>query len=273
MVADLALPDDKLPNQFFDEALIPTLKKLDAVRPSLFILVTTKPQLLELARTGWGEPRFRYNRVANDVSIDDRVSLSIDRPDDDTNLPSFYDEKEAPDARAKRLTAQIQKLQADLAQTVANEAQPAVFNRLGQFLEERVFQPLKLGKDQMWLAMGINGYLVGKYGAQLTSIPKDAWIQMTTYEDRRYPVSARPIDLVHPADPGTLKPGAEMLYVQAMRRKAVAAVNRWAKEKGDASLTKVLAAVRANKPADGAALVKLIQEQSGVDLSKDLAPQ
>jgi hypothetical protein len=64
-----------------------------------------------------------------------------------------------------------------------------------------------------------------------------------------------------------------MLYVQAMRRKAVAAVNRWAKEKGDASLTKVLAAVRANKPADGAALVKLIQEQTGVDLSKDLAPQ
>jgi hypothetical protein len=53
----------------------------------------------------------------------------------------------------------------------------------------------------------------------------------------------------------------------------VAAVNRWAKEKGDASLTKVLAAVRANKPADGAALVKLIQEQTGVDLSKDLAPQ
>lgn len=273
MVADLALPDDKLPNEFFDDSLIPTLKKLDAVRPSLFLLITTKPQLMELVQSGWGEPRFRYNRVANDVSIDDRISLSIDRPVDDTVLPAFFDEKEAPDARAKRLTAQIQKLQGDLALTVANEAQPAVFNRLGQFLEDKVFAPLKLRKDQIWLAMGMNGYLAGKYGAQLSHVSKETWMQMTTYEDRRYPVSARPIDLVHPADPATLKPGAEVPYVQAMRRKAVAAVNRWATEKGDASITKALVAVREKKPADGESLVKVVQEAAGVDLSKDLAAQ
>jgi hypothetical protein len=34
MVADFALADDKQPNAFFDDGLIPTLKKLDALRPS-----------------------------------------------------------------------------------------------------------------------------------------------------------------------------------------------------------------------------------------------
>ena len=273
MVADFALPDDKEPNKFFDEALIPTLKKLDAIRPPLFLLVTTKPQLKALVETGWGEPRFRLNRVADDVSIDDRVSMAIDREMDDTVLPAFYDEKQGPDDRAKKLTAEVQKFKDDLARTIANEAQPAVFNRLGQFIDEQYIQPLKLRRDQMWFAMGVNGYFSGKYGTQLTGVGRDVWMRMMTYEDRRFLVSARSIDLTHPADEGTLRPEAVPHYVQAMRRKAIAVVNKWATEKGDAALTKVLVAVRAKTPADGAALVKLVQELTGADLAKDLAAQ
>jgi hypothetical protein len=273
MVADLALADDKQPNRFFDESLIPTLRKLEAVRPPLYLLICTREQLRTLVESGWGEPRFRYNRVAQDVSVDDRISLSLDRPMDDTVLPANYDERDAPDARAKRLASQIQRLQSELAQTIANEAQPAVFNRLGQHVDEQYFQPLKLRHDQRWLAMGVAGYLTGKYGAQLTGVPRETWVRMMTYEDRRFPVATRSIDLVHPADEATLRPEAVPLYAQAMRRKAIAAVNRWAAEAGDGAITKVLAAVRASPPADGAALVKLVRERGGVDLSKDLAAQ
>lgn len=273
MVADLALSDDKQPNTFFDEALIPTLKKLDALRPSLFLLVTTKAQLKELVETGWGEPRFRFNRVANDVSIDDRVSMSLDREMDDTALPAFYDEKQTPEERAKKLTTEVQKFKDDLVRTIANEAQPAVFNRLGQHIDEQYIQPLKLRPDQMWFAMGINGYFSGKYGSQLTGVGRDVWVKMMTFEDRRFPVSSRAIDLTHPADASTLRPEAVPLYTQAMRRKSIAVVDKWATEKGDAALTKVLVAVRAKPPADGAALVKLVQELTGADLGKELAAQ
>jgi len=273
MVADFALADDKQPNAFFDDGLIPTLKKLDALRPSLFLLVTTKQQLKDLVETGWGEPRFRMNRVANDVSIDDRVAMSLDREMDDTVLPAFYDERQTPEERGKKLTAEVQKFKDDLVRTIAGEAQPAVFNRLGQFIDEQVFQPLKLRQDQMWLAMGVNGYFGGKYGSALTGVGRDVWVQMMTYEDRRFPVSSRAIDLLHPADASTLRPEAVPLYTQAMRRKSIAAVNKWATEKGDAALTKVLVAVRAKTPADGAALVKLVQELTGADLAKELAAQ
>jgi hypothetical protein len=273
IVTDFAAPDEKGPNRLFDELLIPTLTKLDELRPPVFLLVTTQEKLRQLVADGWGEPRFRYNRVAGEVSYDDRISLAIDRPMDDNVLPAIYGEKDAPDARAKRLTAQVQKLDQDLTRTVGNEALPAVFNRLGQFIDEEYFVSLKLRRDQLWLAMGINGYFSGKYGPPLTGYARESWIRDITYEDRRFPVSAGPIDLAHPVEESALKPGAGPYYAQAMRRKAVAVVGKWVEKAGEASVTKVIVALRKGVPADGAGLVKLINDVAGVDVSKDVAAQ
>jgi hypothetical protein len=273
MAADFGLPDDKEPNRFFDEQLIPTLRKLDELRPPVYFLVSTYDQLRALVADGWGEPRFRYNRAAGEVSYDDRISLAVDRPVDDTVLAATYAPGDAPEARVKRLAASVQKVQADLTRSIAVESEPAVFNRLGQHIHERYFEPLKLRRDQLWLGMGVNGYFTCKYGAQLTGRPRDDLLKSMTFEDRRFPVSSRPIDLAHPADEAALKPGAGPYYHQAMRRKAVAAVMRWVAQAGEPSVTKVLVALRANPPADGAALVKMIRDVAGVDLSKDLAPQ
>jgi hypothetical protein len=273
IVTDFAAPDDKGPNRLFDELLIPTLTRLDELRPPVFLLVCTQEELRALVADGWGAPRFRYNRVAHEVSYDARISLAIDRPMDDQVLPATYAEKDPPDARARRLVTQVQKLDQDLARTVANESLPAVFNRLGQFIDEEYFVPLKLRRDQVWLAMGVNGYFSGKYGATLTGYSREAWIRDITYEDRRFPVSARPIDLTRPADERSLKAGAAPYYAQAMRRTAVAAVVKWVAKAGEPSVTKVIAALRQGVPTDGPALVKLIRDVAGVDVSKDLAPQ
>src|SRR4051812_6150282 len=62
MVADLALTDDKQPNRLFDEQIIPTMKKLEALRPPIYFLICTREQLRELTKAGWGEPRYHYNR-------------------------------------------------------------------------------------------------------------------------------------------------------------------------------------------------------------------
>jgi len=93
-----------------------------------------------------------------------------------------------------------------------------------------------------------------------------------TYEDERFAVTSKAIDLVNPLAPSSMKAGAVPYYDQAMRRKAVAVVAKWAEKAGEAAVTKALVAYRAKPPADGAALVKLITEVSGTDLSKDLAP-
>jgi hypothetical protein len=273
IVADFALADDREVGRLFDELLIPTLTKMQELRPPIIFLVCTQPQLRELVASGWGEPKLRYNRVAQEVSYDDRVSLAIDRPMDDTVLPARYAESDPPEVRAKRLTAEVQQLEANVTARVAAEGLPAIYNRVGQFLDEQFLEPLKLRRDQLWLAMGVNGFFTGKYGEMLTGHPRDAWLRSLTYEDRRQPVGARSIDLTRPADEATMRPGAAPYYTQAMRRKAVAVVAKWVEKTGEPSVTKVLVALRKGVPADGAGLVKLIQDVAGVDVSKDVAAQ
>jgi hypothetical protein len=271
MVADLALPDDKGPVKLFDEELLPTLKKLETLRPPVFFLVVTRDALREVARDGWGEPKFHYNRTAGEVSIDDRVTMAIDRPMDDAVLPVFYDEKGTPDARAKELAGVVGRLDAELAGQVSQQAEPMVFNLVAEHIGKSRFDPLKLRRDQQWFALGVTGYLACKYTGQLTPTPKEEWLRRTTFESPRYPVGSRSIDLTKPVEESAMRPVAVPHYNQAMRRKGAAAVARWAEKGGDASLTRVLVAIGTKAPADGAALVTLIREAGGVDVAGDLA--
>jgi hypothetical protein len=70
-----------------------------------------------------------------------------------------------------------------------------------------------------------------------------------------------------------MRPAAVPYYNQALRRKAVSVVATLAQKGGDGALTKVVAALRTKLPADGPALVKMIQETTGVDLSKEAGAQ
>jgi hypothetical protein len=274
MVADLGLGDDKAANAFFDDKLIPTLRKLDEVRPPVFFLVCTRDELRELAKTGWGEPRFHYNRVSNDVRYNDNVMVSIDRPMDDSVLPAFFDEKHAPDERSRNLAAGIQQLHTSLAKLVADQSPPNVFNMLAQHLGETYFEPLKLRRDQQWFALGAVGNLAAKYAGQLTHVPREAWLKDITFDPPQFPVTARTIDLARPMEEAALRPAAVPLYHQAMRRKSIRAVARWGEKAGDGAVAKVVAALRTAPPADGAALVKLVQAAAPeFDVAKELAPQ
>jgi hypothetical protein len=273
MVADLALADDKQPNRVFDEQIIPTLKKLDAIKPSVYFLVCTREQLRELTKGGWGEPRYHYNRLANEASVDDNIMLSLDRPMGDAVLPVFYTDKEAPDTRAQNLARGIQQFDTEMATRISQQSQPLVFNFLAEHIGQTYFDPMKLRRDQQWLALGVTGYLTSKYAGQLTPTPREAWLKGMTFDDPRYPIGSKSIDLTHPAEEASMRPIAVPYYNQALRRKAMTVVMRWAEKGGEPSITKAIVAVRAKPPADGAALIKLIQETTGVDLAKDAAPQ
>jgi hypothetical protein len=273
MVADLALSDDKQPNRLFDEEIIPKLKKLEALKPPIYFLICTRENLRELTKAGWGEPRYHYNRLADEASFDDNIVLSLDRPMGDTVLPVFYTEKETPETRAKNLAMGLQQLDAGMAERVSQQSQPLVFNLLAEHIGQTYFDPMKLRRDQQWLSIGVTGYFASKYAGELTPSPKEEWLRGMTYDNPRFPVSAKAIDLAHPVEEGAMRPIAVPYYNQALRRKAMTVVVKWVEKGGEASLTKVIVALRAKPPADGVGLIKLIQDTTGVDLAKDVAPQ
>jgi hypothetical protein len=273
MVTDLALADDKQANRLFDEEIIPKLKKLEALKPPVYFLICTRENLRELTRAGWGEPRYHYNRLANEASFDDNIVMSLDRPMGDAVLPAFYTEKETPETRVKNLSGGLQQLDAGMADRVSQQTQPLVFNLLAEHIGQTYFDPIKLRRDQQWLGLGVTGYFTSKYAGQLTPSPREEWLRGMTYDNPRFPVSAKAIDLTHPVEEGAMRPIAVPYYNQALRRKAMQVVVKWVEKGGEASLTKVVTAVRAKPPADGVALIKLIQDTIGIDLAKDAAPQ
>jgi hypothetical protein len=273
MVTDLALPDDKAANAIFDDHLLPLLKKMDQLRPPVFFLVCTREKLRDLARNGWGEPRFHYNRVANEVSYDDNVPLSLEHPMGDAVLPALYTDSQSPAQRAENLSKGIAQLDASLLERIAQQAQPMVFGMVAEQIGLTVFEPMKLRSDQHWIGLGITGYLASKYAGELTPTPRDQWLKGMTFEDPRFPVSSKAIDLAHPLELTALRPAAVPYYNQALRRKSVAVVTTLAERGGDGALTKVVTALRTKVPADGPALVKMIQETTGVDLSKEAGAQ
>jgi hypothetical protein len=271
MVTDLALADDKEVNEFFDTKVIPTLKKLDEMRPPVSYLVITQEKLRDLTKTGWGEPRYHYNGVANAAAFDDSLPFSIDKPMDETILPAFYSDKDGTEVRAKNLAAGLQNLDANLAANAARQANPAVFNLFVQFIQEKQMDPLKLKRDQSWLGMGLSNFLAAKYTSVVTNASKDRMLAELTSEPNLFPVSARSIDLVHPLEESAMKPVAVPYYTVSMQRKATAVVAAWINQAGEAAIPRTLTALRTKMPADGTALVKTIQEATGADLSKYLA--
>jgi hypothetical protein len=275
MVADLALGDDKAVAPIFDRDLIPTLTKVSELRPPVFFLVLTHDRFKEVARGGWGAPWFRYNRLADDVSVTRTIAMSVDTPMDDTPVPVLYAKEQSEATRAENLSKALTSFDVRLAGDLAGQTEMAVGRIVMEKLGEAAFEPLKLPRDQRWLGVGATGYFGAKYAGQLTSLPREWWLNMITREDPRFPVSSAGIDLVHPTDEARMRPQAVDYFRAALNRKAARAVAAWAADPkgGEASITKVLAAVRAKQPADAEALVKLIKDVGGVDLSKELAPR
>ena len=271
VATDLALPaGDRSVDEFLDGKLIPTLKKLDTTRPPVFLLVTSHAKLRDLTKTGWGEPRFHYNGVADAAVYDTSISYSLDRPMDDVVLPSLYDDKTPADAKSKGLIAVANDLDANIARSASGQVTPVAFNLFVGFLRERHLDPLKLRRDQQWLAMGVSNFLATKYASAVTGTPRENMLRELASEPEGFPVSARSIDLLRPADEASMRPQLVPFYTMSMQRKALAVVAFWVEQAGEAAIPKTLAALRRGVPADGAGLVKTVQEASGVDLSRYL---
>ena len=273
MTADLALPDDKVPTEFVDGKLTDTLRKLNNVQVPIIFFVITRDKLRDLTKTGWGEPRFRYNRAAEAASYDDNVMVSIDRPMDDSPLPAFYEPNHTPEQRVENLAKGITTFEGQLSNLISQQSQTGVFNLFAQHLGEKHFEPLKLPRDQQWLISGIASFLSAKYSALITNIPRENWLRGLVFENPQTMLASDPIDLLNPVPESAMKPAAVPFYTQAMRRKSTVAIIKLVQAGGEGAIPQSLIALVKNKPATGKDLVAVVQKATGVDLSKSLGPQ
>jgi hypothetical protein len=274
MVSNLAMPDDKVANAFLDNELIPKLTKLQAVHPPVFFLVITQEKLRDLTKTGWGEPRFHYNGVANAAAFDESIPFSMDEEMSDAVLPVFYSDKDkdAAELKVKNFALLLQNFDTRMAANAAQQSNPMVFNQFVSFIQEKQIAPLNLKRDQSWLGMGICNFLAAKYTSVVTGISNGEMLKALTSEENLFPVSARSVDLSKPLDEASMKKEYAPYYAISMQRKATAVVAEWVHLAGESAIPDTLKAVRAKMPTDGAGLVKMIQETTTTDLGKYLAP-
>jgi hypothetical protein len=199
------------------------------------------------------------------------VPFSIDRPMDDVVLPEQYAEATPVADRVKGLAAEVGQLDAAVAKQATDQVTPVTFALFVQFLREKHLDPLKLRRDQQWLAMGISNLLAVKYANLVTNAPRDEMLRSLATEPANFPVSARSIDLTRPSDEASMRAELVPYYTMSMQRKSLAVVAFWVEKAGEGAIPKTLTALRKGVPVDAAGMVKLVQETSGVDLSRYLA--
>lgn len=272
MARDLAVTDTKPIDDYLDQRLKVFLQGMDEYRPPIIYLIVTVPRLREIMMAGWTDPRFYYNRAANDVSYSTRVNLAMDERGD-TVVALLYDPQVAADARQQRIMQEIRTTEAGILNAVSREALAMSTVALVELVSAQLTSGLTLKPDQEWFGVGASGVLAGQYVAELSGISSEQILDGLSQENPGNPIRPSTIDLLHPMSLGDLRPQATGAYLDAYRRRAMQVVRSLAAKGGEGAIAKVLAAMRQNPPADGPALVRLIQQATGVDLSKELANQ
>jgi hypothetical protein len=266
IAADFGISDSSKIDQYFDQTIIPDLHKLQDFRPPIFFMPIERQKLKELVKAGWGEPKFYYNRVADDVAFVATVALSTDGMDDYV-MPLIYDPSDPIDLRQKRLRQVATELDASVVARIATQGQATLQQDLIHFIDQTTFAPLQLKNGSEWFGVGIEGIYSARYVGMINDTPPEQIIRFMTRDDSGNPLRAKAIDLLHLTPPAQLRPQYGPFYFDAMRRKSMQVVNDWLTKAPADSTAKVLSAIAQQKPGDGEALVKIIKDVSGVDLS------
>lgn len=275
MTADMALPDPAPARSMFDDDLIPLLRRAADFHPPIFYLVATRDALRQIVQGGWTDPqnRYHFNRAAGQVSIDTRLTLSIDGAGDDQVLAVLYEPTDDLISRRERLLRELRGVEGQLAFELSNRALLATQLQFVNFITRNAVEPMNLPREQQWFGVGMIGVLSARYLATVSGAPVEVILGNMIAEDRRNPVRPSTVDLLNPMDLQQLREQARPAYATAMQRKSTAVVKSWLDRAGPSALPRVITAMRANPPADGPALVRLIAEQTGIDLTPELRPR
>jgi len=264
---DLALRDLTAAARTYDLDLVAPIRALDNYRPPVYYLVASPERIAELLRSGWSDPHFYYNRAADAVSFNPAGMLTADRPQDEVIFPATYDAKETPEKNGETLTVVIGSTEASIQASIEIRARSLVGAQLASIIQTQGVDPLALKADQQWFGMGIANILSAKYASMITGDSRADLVKMLTAEHPANPIPTSAVDLLHPLNLNDMRQDMLPAYFDAVRRKSGRAVQAMVEKAGDAAIPKSIVAIREKKPADGAALVKVIQEASGVDVT------
>ncbi|HVT90875.1 MAG TPA: hypothetical protein VHD56_18620 [Tepidisphaeraceae bacterium] len=270
LTTDLALSDASLAETFLKDHLEESLKKYHEIVPPLFYMVVSEKRLAELYRGGWSDPRFYYNRVSDSVIINSQLDLTADGMADDVLLPALYKKDGTPDEQHSQVEDEIRSTESKLASAISLQAMRECHEAFLQFALLQTITPLKGRPDREWFSVGVAEVLGCHYTSMVTGLPLPELIRQITVDDPRMPVSQASVDLAHPVEAGQLRPQMGPAYVTAYRKKSARIINNWIGRVGIDMVPKVLVEMRKSPPADGAAMLKQIQQVSGVDLSADV---
>jgi hypothetical protein len=270
---DLGLTDAALPRKLIDEQVLPLLRSATDFDPPVFYMVSSEATVRELIKNGWENPLFYYNRAANRVAINTRVDLSLTETMDDTLLPAMYEPNDDFQTRRTKLLDAIRQTEGSLARQLAVRAEASTQLAFVGLIISEVVRPMELGVDQEWFGIGVSSALSWRYLALVNGLPEDAFVGDFSRDVRGNPIRIATIDLLHPTNADDMRENYRRAYIDAYQRKSTKVIDAWYSKLPPGGLSRTLAAVKGNKPKDGATLVKLIADTTGVDLTKEAAPQ
>lgn len=269
---ELAIEQTAPVAEMFDNQLLPALRQIESAEVPLFYIVADSDVLKARLKAGWTDPRFRYNRAADEIMINQRLDILTDRPMDDTLLPVLNDAPDPIDARRTKLRESIQTAEQGVAQELSKQAQLRVHFELVQFIEKMLLERFDYKPDQVWFRLGVSASLASRHASTITGSDPLHFVLPMVVEPRNARVRAATVDLLAPTELSSLRREYVGAYMDALRRKSVAAVFDWLKKAPEGALPKVLVAIHDTQPADGEAIARLIQEQTGIDVTPDLKP-
>jgi len=270
LITELGITDKALIDKSFEERMIPTLGRYENFTPPLYMLVCSNLKLKEIVKGGWTNPRFYYNRALDDVAFSTSLALNIDQPMDDQVLPVLYPDTADEAKKRETLTQAVSGVEASLLRSMSDDAQNGLQMAIAALVGENVIVPLDLKPGQEWLGFGISDFYSYGCATQIIGVEFDQVLKSLTTPNPNNPIRGDMIDLIHPTPANQLRKEAAPYYVDAMRRKSDRVFAQWMKDAPQGSLLKLIEAIKTQKPADGEALLKIVQDVSGVDLSGSL---
>lgn len=271
IAADFDIPGDKIA-AFLDGTLKPALERGAAIHARVYVLVGTQDQVTALLKRGWHAPLFQYNPLANRTIYEAHVLVDADRPLDDTVLWDEVRPGESDDEIAANMNTELQTYDAGFLFGCAQTALLQVRTKFVTFLSDSVMTPLKMPDSEHWFQLGVTGAMSSKYEAMITGIPRSALAASMSRDSANNPIQSAPIDLLHEFNTSNIKPDYLPYFMDAVSRKGTAVVQKLIDKAGDPAIMEIINSIRAKMPPDNAALVQLIKDDTGVDLTNDLLP-
>ena len=260
-------------DEYLDQRLKVFLTRMEAFHAPVIYLVATPQQVKEAMKAGWTDPRYRYNRAADDVNFSTTVNLTMDETGDDMVLPLFFGDNDAPEARQKRVAAEMRAAEGSILNAISMRTQSMMMVAMVELISGKVLDPLGLKPDQEWFGVGVAGVLGAKYVAILTGMSEAQLLNDMTRPDPRNPMRPGTLDLLRPTNLSDVRPEWMEAYTDAYRRRSMMVVWRLLAKAGEGSIAKVIAAMKKSPPADGPALVQVIKDTTGVDVTSELRPK